>query len=215
MDSSRTLTAVLLGVLAVQTGFSRSPQNTSSTKSEESFFAVAVWYGGGKVRAPMLEPIITGYAFEEELDPLPGSTILARFADGSPAVVKNNKGNAVLIGSFLALAYNREHYANVKRFFLSLAKAAGVSPEVEVSGTDSAEVEVRRLVGAEQQLILVVNHGVGVADVNLAVRFLRTVREARGLENNQIVSFRNNLGRTIFHKRLDAGEIWTFSIRGS
>ncbi|MFZ0759053.1 MAG: hypothetical protein WAM69_03805 [Candidatus Sulfotelmatobacter sp.] len=160
---------------------------------------------------------ITGDAFEEELEPLGGSTILARFADGSPAIVKNSegKGSAVLIGSFSALAYYREHDPNIKRFFLSLAQAAGVSPEVAVSGTDVSGIEVRRLVRAEQQVILVFNHARNGADLTLAVRVPWTIREARELENDQPVSYQNNAGQTTFHKRLAAGGIWVFRIRGA
>jgi beta-galactosidase GanA len=160
---------------------------------------------------------ISGEAFEEELEPLGGSTILARFADGSPAIVKNNegKGSAILIGSFPALAYYREHDANIKRLFLSLAQAAGVSPEVEISGNEASKVEVRRLVGAEQEVILVFNHSSGNTDITLNVRVPWPVHEARELENNQPVSYRNNAAQTIFHKHLAAGEIWAFSIRGS
>ena len=161
--------------------------------------------------------VVTGYAYDEELEPLGGSTILARFADRNPAVVKNSegKGSTVLIGSFLALAYYREHDANIKRFFLSLAQVAGVSPEVEVSGTHASEVEVRRLVGAEQQMILVFNHASSNDDVTLAVRLPWRIREARELESNQPVSYQNNAGRTVFHKRLGGGEIWVFSISGA
>jgi beta-galactosidase GanA len=160
---------------------------------------------------------INGYAFEEELEPLAGSTILARFADGNPAIVKNSegKGSAVLIGSFPALAYYREHDANIKRFFLSLAQAAGVSPEVEISGNEASKVEVRRLVGAEQEVILVFNHSSSNADITLTVRVPWPVREARQLENDQAVGYQNNAAQSTFHKRLAAGEIWTFGVRGS
>jgi beta-galactosidase len=160
---------------------------------------------------------ITGYAFEEELKPLTGASILARFADGSSAMVKNKdgKGSAVLIGSFLALAYYRQHDANIKRVLLSLAQAAGVSPEVEVSGTDVSGIEVRRLVGNEQQLILVFNHGSANAEVSLAIRLPWTTHEARELESDQSVSFQNDRDQTTFRKRLAAGEIWVFGIRGS
>jgi len=159
---------------------------------------------------------IPGYGFEEELEPLSGGAILARFADGSPAVVKKSEGNgsAVLIGSFEALAYNRQHDANIKRFFLSLAQAAGVAREVEVSGSDASQVEVRRLIAAQQQMILVFNHASSNADVTLSVRLPWTIRAVQELENNRPVSFHSNSGRTSFHKRLGAGEIWVFSVRG-
>lgn len=160
---------------------------------------------------------ITGEGFAEDLQPLTGGSILARFADGSPAVVKHTegKGSTVLIGSFPALAYYRQHDANIKRFFLSLAQTAGVSPEVEVSGPNVSGIEVRRLVGVEQQLIIVFNHASSGADVRLAVRLPSNVREARDLESGQPVSFDNNARQAIFHKHLRAGDIWVFSITGS
>ncbi len=57
MNLFRTLSAVLLVLLAMQTGMSRPAQNAGVVRPNESFFPVAVWYGGGKVRAPMLERI--------------------------------------------------------------------------------------------------------------------------------------------------------------
>lgn len=160
---------------------------------------------------------VSGYAFEEELEPLAGSTTLARFADRSPAVVKNSdgKGSAILIGSFPALAYYRDHDASTKRLFLALAQAAGVSPEVKASGADTSQVEVRRLVGNGEQLVFVFNHGSSPAELTFEIRLPWTVREARELENDRPVDFQNRMGRTIFHKHLAAREIWVFSIRGS
>lgn len=160
---------------------------------------------------------VSGAAFEEELEPLRGSAVLARFADGSPAIVKKSsgKGSAVLIGSFPALAYYRGHDANIKRFFLSLAQAAGVSAEVEVSGAGTSQVEVRRLVSEGEQLVLVFNHASSAADLKVDIRVPWTIQKARELENDRPVDFQNFGGRTIFHRHLAAGEIWVFSIRGS
>ncbi|HKT11617.1 MAG TPA: hypothetical protein VJW77_07305, partial [Terriglobia bacterium] len=56
MNVLRTLTAVLVVLLAIETGMSRPPRNAAPA-NDESFYPVAVWYGGGKVRAPMLERI--------------------------------------------------------------------------------------------------------------------------------------------------------------
>jgi beta-galactosidase len=158
---------------------------------------------------------MAGDAFEEELQPLSGGTILARFADGSPAIVKHGegKGSAILIGSFPALAYYREHDENIKRFFLSLAQAAGVSPELEVSGLGASKVEVRRLFGNGEQLVLVFNHGSSNADITLKMRLPWPVREARELENDQPIIFQNSVSQTTFHKHLTAGEVWIFSVR--
>jgi len=159
---------------------------------------------------------IAGEAFEEQLEPLPGGAVLAHFADGTPAIVKKSerKGEAVLIGSFLALAYHRQHDPPVKRLFLSLAQAAGVLPEVEVSGPGTSEVEVRQLVGDKQHTIFIFNHADSPADATVALQLPWTAREARDLENDQPVRFESKAGRTTFQKRLTAGEIWVIGVRG-
>lgn len=158
---------------------------------------------------------VSGSTYEEELEPLGGSSVVARFADGAPAVLKHGegKGSAVLIGSFPALAYYHEHDANIKRFFLSLAHAAGVTPEVNVSDTGTTQVEVRRLVADREQLVLVFNHASSPADLTFDVRLPWKVREARELENDRAVDFQNIVGGTTFHRRVTGGEIWVFSIR--
>jgi len=54
MNSWRVLAAVVSAVLVVETG---SSQPGDGPKPDQSFFPVAVWYGGGKARAPMMERI--------------------------------------------------------------------------------------------------------------------------------------------------------------
>ncbi|SPF47223.1 putative Glycoside hydrolase family 42 domain protein [Candidatus Sulfotelmatobacter kueseliae] len=159
---------------------------------------------------------ITGEAFEEQLEALPGGTVLAHFADGSPAMVKRSegKGEAVLIGSFLALAYHDQQDPAIRHLFLSLAQAAGVSPDVAVSGAGTSEVEVRQLVGDKQQTIFVLNHSDSPADATLAIRLPWSAGEVREIENDQPVRFETRAGRTIFQKHLSAGEIWVIGVRG-
>ena len=158
---------------------------------------------------------ISGEAFEEQLEALPGGAVLAHFADGSPAIVKRSedKGEAILIGSFLALAYHHQQDPAIKRLFLSLAQAAGVSPDVEVSGAGTSEVEVRQLVGEKQQTIFVFNHSDSPADATLAIRLPWPAGEVRELESDQPVRFETKAGRTIFQRHLSAGEIWVIGVR--
>src|SRR2546422_5899489 len=54
MKSSRTAIALLSAFLAVQMSKGRGEEKPAAP---ESFFPVAVWYGGGKARAPMLEAV--------------------------------------------------------------------------------------------------------------------------------------------------------------
>lgn len=160
---------------------------------------------------------VAGEAFEEQLELLPGGNMLARFADGSPAVVQKaeGRGKAVLLGSFLALAYHKQHDAAVRNLLLSLVRAAGVVPQVEVSGAGSSEVEVRRLIGDHQQTILVFNHANAPADASVTIHLPWAVKQARELENDSPVNFQDTAGRATFHKHLASGEIWVFSVRGS
>ena len=52
---------------------------------------------------------LLGEAYEEDLEPLADAQVLARFTGGQPALVEHSfgKGKAILIGSFMALAYQR------------------------------------------------------------------------------------------------------------
>jgi beta-galactosidase len=160
---------------------------------------------------------IKGQAFEEDLEPLHGARVLARFPSGDAAIVENSndKGKAVLLGSFLALAYYRDHDPAIRELFLSLARAAGVAQDVEVSGTGTSELEVRQLTGNGYQMIFAFNHGSQPAAANLRIRLPWTAREARELQTDQPVNFENNPGTATFHKNLKAGEVWVFEVRGS
>ena len=134
---------------------------------------------------------VAAAAFEEELEPLPGARVLARFADGAPAMVENTygKGKAILLGSFLAMAYQRQHNDAQKQLLLALARAAGVTAEVTLSGDNTSQVEVRRLEGKGVQFLFAFNHSDQRANANITVRVPWTVREVRSLNEQQKVQF--------------------------
>jgi hypothetical protein len=149
-------------------------------------------------------------AFEEELEPLPGARVLARFADGAPAIVENSygKGKAILIGSFLALAYARQHQEATEQLLLALLREAGVAPEVTVSGENTSQVEVRRLEGRDIQFLFAFNHSDRAADARITVRVPWKVGEARSLEDDKQVAFTPSDEGLVFTRRLPAGGIW-------
>lgn len=165
---------------------------------------------------PGLKPreAIVGEAFEEDLEPLASARVLARFANGEPAIVEKafGKGKAILLGTFMALAYQRQQDASTKRLLLALARAAGVLPEVEVSGPGTSEVEVRRLVGDGVQTLFVFNHAGTPAQATLAIRLPWSAGDARDSENERAVPFQEREGKTIFRKTLAGGEIWVFRL---
>ena len=149
-------------------------------------------------------------AFEEELEPLPGARVLARFAGGAPAIVEHSygKGKTILVGSYLAMAYERQHNQATKQVLLSLARAAGVGPEVAVSGENTSQVEARRLEGDNFQFLFAFNHSDHPAKARIAVRVPWTVGEARSINEQQKVAFSQTEEGLVLTKQLSAGGIW-------
>jgi len=153
---------------------------------------------------------IVAEAFEEDLEPLAGARVLARFASGQPAIVENayDQGKAVLVGSFVALAYQRQHDASTKRLLLALARAAGVSPEVEVAGLGTDETEVRRLVSERGQILFAFNHATAPAQARISVRLPWAAVKATNLEDGQSIAARAAAGKIILDRTLPPKGIW-------
>ncbi len=176
-----------------------------------------------KLIRPVEHPLLTikgqaqpvpGAAYEEELEPRPGAHVLGQFADGEPAVVANSwgKGKAILIGSFVALAYNAGPSDAAKQFLISLARAAGVSQELEIAGQGTSELEARRMVSGREQLVFVFNHSKSSADSTVSIHLPWQLGQAHDLFDESSVPFQMKNGRAEFHKNLAAGEIWVFSL---
>jgi beta-galactosidase len=153
---------------------------------------------------------VTAEAFEEELEPLPGSRVLARFADGAPAIIENSygRGKAILVGSFLALAFERQNQETAKKALLAFARGAGISPEVTVTGAGTTQVEVRRLVSEQSEFLFAFNHSPQPADTTIAVQMPWAVRTARGVNDDEKVAFSQSANKLVLTKRLSAGGIW-------
>lgn len=160
---------------------------------------------------PDLKPgdTVVGAAFEEELEPLAGAHVLGRFTNGGPAIVEKSygKGKAILVGSFLGLSYEREHADSTKSLLLSFAKAAGASSEVEVSGPATSEVEVRRLVNADSQLLFAFNHAQATAEATISVRLPWPVGQAKNLDDNRILETQERGGKTILRETLAGDQV--------
>jgi beta-galactosidase len=153
---------------------------------------------------------VTAEAFEETLEPLGDAHVLARFADREPAIVSKSlgKGKTILVGSFLALAYQRALDPSTKRLLLALARAAGVSPQVEVSGSNTGEVEVRRLVSDGAQFLFAFNHAAAPAEVNLTLHLPWTAKVGRDLATDQAITVHTIGGKTVLEKTLETRGIW-------
>jgi beta-galactosidase len=155
---------------------------------------------------------VAAEAFEESLEPLENARVLARFASGEPAMVEKQtgKGKAILVGSFPALAFERHHETSTGRLFLALAHAAGVAPQVEVTG--APELEVRRLVGERFEFLFAFNHSSAPAEAGLSVRLPWPLEAARNLADGNTVPFRETGENAVFEKNLSGGEIWVLRL---
>ncbi|MBI1983681.1 MAG: hypothetical protein HYS61_05740, partial [Acidobacteria bacterium] len=149
-------------------------------------------------------------AFEETLEPLAGARVLARFADGEPGIVVKSlgKGNAILVGSFLALAYQRELDPASKRLLLAFGRAAGVPTQIEVTGPNTREVEVRRLTRDGVQFLFAFNHTSTPAEATISLELPWPTKSARDLETDREVAFRSAGEKTVLEKTLEARGIW-------
>lgn len=159
---------------------------------------------------------VLGDAYEEELEPLGSAHVLARFADGQPAIVSNSwgKGEAIFIGSFVALGYYQQTSQSAKQLFLSLAHAAGVSDEIRVTGAGTQDVEARRLVSNREQLLFVFNHSKQAANATISIALPWPAQQAKDLLTDSTLPLQNENGRQLLRKKLAAGETWVVSLQG-
>ena len=149
-------------------------------------------------------------AFEEDLEPLSSARVLASFSNGEPAVVENRygKGRAILVGSFPALSYQRGHDPSTKRLLLALARSAGISPEVSVSGAGTSEVEVRRLTSDRVQFVFAFNHAPTPAQATITIRLGWPQVKGQNVNTDQPVPLRVVRGEVVLQKTFAAGEVW-------
>ncbi|HEV2425777.1 MAG TPA: beta-galactosidase [Terriglobia bacterium] len=168
------------------------------------------------VGLPGLKPgdSFRGAAFEEDLQPVAGGRVLANFAGGKAAMVEKSygRGRAILIGSFVGLEYQRKHEPSTGRLLVSLAEAAGVEPEVKVSGAGTSEFEVRRLVSDDQQFMFAFNHGASATNAAISLHLPWKAR-ARDVVTDQDVPVQVNGRETILQKRFDPDGIWVVRLQ--
>jgi len=163
------------------------------------------------IKLPGITPGLraAGAGFEEDLEPSAAAQVLGRFASGEPAIVQNSygKGSAMMIGSFMGLANERNPSESTRELLLSLARAAGVLPDVKVSGNGSNQVEVRRLMSDNAQFLLIFNHADTPTEAEISVRMPWTASEATDLRNNRRISLLRSEGGVSFNQSLARGQI--------
>lgn len=161
--------------------------------------------------------IVKGSVFEEDLDPMSDARVLGHFSDGNAAIVENSfgKGKGVLIGSFAALAYQKDGNTAARDLFVSLAEAAEVPHEIQVSGERTSDIEVRHLQNAREQIVFVFNHSSDQRRATISLALPWQASRARNLEDDSAVPFTVNKEGVVLQKELTGGENWVFSLERS
>lgn len=183
----------------------------------------AAWLpaSGASINNMPVTNTVTGEGFEEDLEPLPGARVLARFATGAAAITSHSfgKGRAVLVGSFAALAYQRLAEAGapearqIARMFLTLAQEAGVPRLVDASGPGSSAVELRRLLGENYQFVFIFNHAAAEADATISFPLEGMIpAAATDLSTGAPVPLEFAHGKAIVRRKLAPKEPWVLRI---
>jgi hypothetical protein len=118
------------------------------------------------------------------------------------------------VGSFPALAYQHTQTNSAKQFFISLARSAGVPEEVQLSGPGASDVEVRRLIEDNKQIVFVFSRAKNPFDATLSIALPWKAQRARNLSDESAVAFQMSGGKAVLHKRLANDEIWVFTLEG-
>jgi len=114
-------------------------------------------FGAVEARVEMEDPVrfadsdVLGCRFREELSPDPDTAVLARFANGSPAVTLHpyGRGQAILVGTLLSCS------GSARNLFAQFARLAGLQP----NGQTDLRVDALWLLGQPAFLFLTNNAG--------------------------------------------------------
>jgi beta-galactosidase len=167
---------------------------------------------------PHLQPgdRLRGSLYEEALEPAsPRARVIAKFADGSPAIVVSTygRGKTITVGSFLGALYESERDANVARFLTGLLDWAGVSHPVEVSGIASDQsIEARTMDAGREKLVFVFNHGSAAAEPSIRVKLPAASYNVTDLVTQEALSVPYERDGVVLKKRLVPNEVWVVRI---
>ncbi|MHB8056048.1 MAG: beta-galactosidase trimerization domain-containing protein, partial [Candidatus Aminicenantales bacterium] len=154
--------------------------------------------------------------FEEAFDVFgPSSRILARFENGTPAMVASTfgKGKALIVGSFPGSAYH--HFKNPANgaFFAGLADWVGVRKPVVIESSDPEDlIEGRILEGSGYRLLIGFNRGDRKTAAAFALPVFSKNPAVRELESGRNVTFRRDDDGVVIEKELAPGDVWVVVI---
>jgi beta-galactosidase len=143
------------------------------------------------------------------------SQILAEFKSGEPAIVFSTfgKGEALIVGSFIGMAYH--HFQNPKNaeFFTGLAEWLGLANPVDVAVSNKGVfVEARLLEGERYSILFGFNRGSETSRARFGVLKMGQSFRARNLETGEPVALVARKSRVFLEKDLSPQEVWVVLI---
>jgi beta-galactosidase len=159
--------------------------------------------------ADITEKTIAGFWHRQEFDLGDDVEILARFVDGTPAIIrrKHGKGFAILIATQLDMAYWEYHQAALQKMFDNLMQMGGVEKDILLSGTKqdyiNQRVDAHLLRHQEQFAVLINNEGEMPIDVTINIPSASSVSSARELFSRQSLELLQDDG-AVFSLHIEA-----------
>jgi len=156
---------------------------------------------------------LQGAVYQEALEPLgPSARVVAKFGDGAPAMIasRHGRGQTLMVGSFLSLAYTRTRDRNLEEFFQGLLDWAGV--ERPASASDPA-IEMRSLEGRDYALYFIFNNGEKEANAEIKLQTPFSNISIRDLVTEQPVQFQTAGNRVTLRRTMAPQAVWVLEVR--
>ncbi len=159
--------------------------------------------------APLGDRIINGILYAQHLTlTSPQAKALAYFQNGDPAIVLSpfGKGQAMLIGTFPAAAYERERITETGLMLQRITAWAGVEPVVEIHGAQGC-VEARLLESEKRRLFIGINHTEQKQNVEFQLPPETSSGRAVNLETGNSFSLENHGNGPTFTYRFEPRDV--------
>ncbi|HEX6544922.1 MAG TPA: beta-galactosidase [Bryobacteraceae bacterium] len=153
--------------------------------------------------------------FEETLEPIgPNAHVMAEFPSGGAAAIfsQYGKGKTLMLGSYVAAAFETQREPATARFYASLLDWAGVERPIV---TRRGNPEVRYLESGDARLAFIFNHGDKPQDVDISIPVSGSNYRATDLVSSSDVAIDYQSGRVSLRKQLRANETWVVKLEPS
>jgi len=178
-------------------------QKTSEIIFKKAHKALPLLEGGKKLDALFFEE-----GFELINDQ---SQILAEFESGEPAIVYSTygEGEAIIVGSFIGMAYHHFHNPNNAKFFTGLAEWLDLPNPVDVVvSNEDVFVEARLLEGDTYSILFGFNRGEKKTKALFTVSIKGQAFRAKDLETGENVPLIVQESCVMMEKELSPQEVW-------